>query len=257
MAGIRIDSGALKMLRDINVKHQPSRDKVMTGWITALRDGREGLSAIGPILREIEQYRMWELDYGDPRRLLEVIGVYKLADTLDGVPQLLNEYVSRLVEGKPAGDVSARVQAQCQAAREKPVGKRGNPSGNNQYTPDEEKGKGDNVTFPQQERGNGKTYTLRRLARDRPDLLDRIESGELSANAAAIEAGFRKPPQPPLHKMQEQERLQVLHRSLTEMKDWAGHLVALLSYNELVLLVEAAEQQLQQAGPDQERHHDE
>ena len=42
--------------------------------------------------------------------------------------------------------------------------------------------------------GRGVTYTLRRLKRDRPDLLKRVVSGELSANAAAVEAGFRKRP---------------------------------------------------------------
>jgi hypothetical protein len=35
-------------------------------------------------------------------------------------------------------------------------------------------------------------YTLRRLLRERPDLVERIERGEFSVNAAAIEAGFRK-----------------------------------------------------------------
>ena len=40
--------------------------------------------------------------------------------------------------------------------------------------------------------GTSREYTLRRLAKSRPDLLSRVESGELSANAAAIEAGFRK-----------------------------------------------------------------
>ena len=41
----------------------------------------------------------------------------------------------------------------------------------------------------------GRTYALRRPARDRPDLLDAVERGEMSANAAAIEAGWRRPPQ--------------------------------------------------------------
>jgi hypothetical protein len=40
--------------------------------------------------------------------------------------------------------------------------------------------------------GNNPTYALRRLKRDRPDLAERVVAGELSANAAAIEAGFRK-----------------------------------------------------------------
>jgi len=42
--------------------------------------------------------------------------------------------------------------------------------------------------------GNDTNYTLRRLARDAPDMLDKIESGELSVNQAAIQAGIRKKP---------------------------------------------------------------
>jgi hypothetical protein len=34
---------------------------------------------------------------------------------------------------------------------------------------------------------------LRRLRRDRPDLAARVDAGELSAHAAAVEAGFRRP----------------------------------------------------------------
>jgi hypothetical protein len=44
--------------------------------------------------------------------------------------------------------------------------------------------------------GNDTTYALRRLARDNPALLDKIEAGELSVNQAAIQAGIRKKPQP-------------------------------------------------------------
>ena len=40
---------------------------------------------------------------------------------------------------------------------------------------------------------NSKPGTLRRLARSHPDLLARVESGELSAHAAAVQAGIRKP----------------------------------------------------------------
>ena len=42
--------------------------------------------------------------------------------------------------------------------------------------------------------GNNPTYALKRLKRDRPDLADKVVRGELSANAAAIKAGFRKKP---------------------------------------------------------------
>lgn len=39
---------------------------------------------------------------------------------------------------------------------------------------------------------NSKPHILRRLARHRPDLLEQYERGEITANAAAIQAGFRK-----------------------------------------------------------------
>lgn len=42
--------------------------------------------------------------------------------------------------------------------------------------------------------GTSKAYTISRLKRDRPDLFERVVAGELSANRAAIEAGFRKVP---------------------------------------------------------------
>ncbi len=40
--------------------------------------------------------------------------------------------------------------------------------------------------------GNTEAYALRRLTKDRPDLLQRVIAGDLSANAAMIEAGFRR-----------------------------------------------------------------
>lgn len=70
-----------------------------------------------------------------------------------------------------------------QEAREKPladVGEIGNGR--------KDESRGNNVTST--DRGNATDYTLRRLARDNPELLDRIEAGELSVNAAAIQAGI-------------------------------------------------------------------
>jgi hypothetical protein len=54
--------------------------------------------------------------------------------------------------------------------------------------------KSDNVTLDPVERGNSKSYTVSRLKRDRPDLFGKVVAGELSANKAAIEAGFRRKP---------------------------------------------------------------
>ena len=52
--------------------------------------------------------------------------------------------------------------------------------------------RGDNITST--ERGTAQSYLLRRLARDAPDILERVKTGEFkSARAAAIEAGIIKP----------------------------------------------------------------
>lgn len=42
--------------------------------------------------------------------------------------------------------------------------------------------------------GNSRQYSLRKLRRDRPDLHKQVVAGKKTANAAMIEAGFRKRP---------------------------------------------------------------
>jgi hypothetical protein len=48
--------------------------------------------------------------------------------------------------------------------------------------------KPDNISF-----GTSTRYTLARLDRDRPDLAAKVRAKEITANAAAIQAGFRRP----------------------------------------------------------------
>jgi len=47
------------------------------------------------------------------------------------------------------------------------------------------------ISTPSAQGGNSRDYTLARLKRDRPDLAEKVIAGQMSANAAAIEAGFR------------------------------------------------------------------
>jgi hypothetical protein len=49
----------------------------------------------------------------------------------------------------------------------------------------------DNIMMKSKQ-GTSRAYTLDRLERERPDLFRKVKAGQLSANAAAIEAGFRK-----------------------------------------------------------------
>jgi hypothetical protein len=53
------------------------------------------------------------------------------------------------------------------------------------------KSKADNVSLAPK-RGTSRAYTLDRLRDERADLFARVQAGELSAHAAAIEAGWRK-----------------------------------------------------------------
>lgn len=51
-------------------------------------------------------------------------------------------------------------------------------------------GDSDNITITTKERGTGKAYTLTRLKTKAPALYSAVIAGELSANAAAIQAGL-------------------------------------------------------------------
>src|SRR4029077_20177311 len=48
------------------------------------------------------------------------------------------------------------------------------------------------IVMRKAEQGNSRAYTLVRLKEKKPELYKRVVAGELSANAAAIEAGFRR-----------------------------------------------------------------
>jgi len=85
--------------------------------------------------------------------------------------------------------------------------------------------RGDNVTST--ERGNGQAYLLRRLARDAPDTLERVKSGEIkSARAAAIEAGIITP----FPSLQLKDPDSTAHKLLTKKgKEWCLQLLEELS----------------------------
>jgi hypothetical protein len=93
----------------------------------------------------------------------------------------------------------AVVEAMFRRAMTAPVGKPGHNSGNVTIKP---------------ERGTSRAYILDRPQRERPELFAQVEAGKLSANAAAIEAGFRK-------KLTAFERIQKLLPELTaEERRW-------------------------------------
>jgi hypothetical protein len=53
------------------------------------------------------------------------------------------------------------------------------------------KSSSDNITTAS-DRGTAKSYAMRRLKKDKPNIYKRVVAGEISAHAGMIEAGFRK-----------------------------------------------------------------
>lgn len=51
-----------------------------------------------------------------------------------------------------------------------------------------------NITQTKGATGTSRAYTVSRLQREAPELFEKVKAGEMSANAAAIEAGFRRVP---------------------------------------------------------------
>lgn len=73
-----------------------------------------------------------------------------------------------------------------QALQESP----GNPTGANQYAG----GTVDNINDSSRPDGTSRTYALRKLRKDRPDLHAEVLAGTVSAHRAMVQAGFRKSP---------------------------------------------------------------
>jgi hypothetical protein len=72
-----------------------------------------------------------------------------------------------------------------------------NPEGYNQHTEQDERIITDIISNNQkpernEDHGTGRTYALRRLRKDRPDLHEQVVNGDKTPHAAMIEAGFRK-----------------------------------------------------------------
>ena len=112
------------------------------------------------------------------------------------------EFLKRLVDGSLTPEEGARaLQAAADQAGDNPLAAHRRPTFAEvaERAPAQllqERGpelpcKGDNVTFS---KGNAQAYLLRRLARDAPEILERVKAGEFkSARAAAIAAGIIRP----------------------------------------------------------------
>ena len=179
MVRVMVDSGQFPLMRNVDVSHQPSRSRVYTAWIKAFSYNVPwALNAIADVIEDVFRYELWKDHYlATPQEFFNRFGLGCL--NLEEPAKLIRA-LRELPDGSTPEEVNARAE---QLRALEPVAAHGG-----------KREQGDNITLPtDRERGTATTYTVRRLKRDNPELAERVISGELSANAAALLAGFRRP----------------------------------------------------------------
>lgn len=171
----------------------------------ALRDGAHGLGSVPALLRQVleeESWRVMVTQRGETVRHERFVD-YVRAQPLAGLGSTV-ELLRRILSGDPVAlDLLDR-------ELQNPVGR---PKTGN--------------IVPDKPEGNSAEKALRRLRKDRPDLHAEVLAGNLSAHAAAVQAGFRRrtitvPVDSPesiaatLRRQLDAEQLSTLARLLTE-----------------------------------------
>jgi hypothetical protein len=140
--------------------------------------GADVLNKAPEILKRVIKTKAWKKwrwmgrDFSSPS-----LGVYLTSHPPEGIGVKL-PIVEKLIRDDPEA---------LALFRKETTRKKGRPG------KDEEEN-GYNMTINRPYRGTSKAYTLDRLSDERHDLFSRVKSGELSANAAAKVAGWRKVP---------------------------------------------------------------
>jgi len=148
--------------------------QVCNSAISALSHGETSLSTFPKLLRRIINERAWE-----SRRVpgKGVVTMQSLRELVTTAP------ITGWGEDPAKIEAVIRDDAEVLAMwREAMKGKPGRPK--------QEGERGYNVIAAR--RGNSRAYTVSRLQREAPKLFAKVAAGEISANAAAIKAGFRK-----------------------------------------------------------------
>lgn len=149
----------------------------------SLADGTHGLSAVPKLLIRVIREELWREFYCEPMQS-EVRHESFESYVTDDLPTGLGTTISML-KSLCQNDPAAR-DAIDRATKQEPGG------GKNQHTSKD--CLFNNVQEAKAPAGNSKDAALRRLRKDRPDLHEKVIEGQLSAHAAAVEAGFRKKP---------------------------------------------------------------
>jgi hypothetical protein len=154
----------------------------------SLAEGAHGIDCVPKLIVRVIAENLWREFYCEPMQS-EVRHESFERYVTDNLPTGLGTTI-RFLKNLCQDDKEA-LNAIDEAIKRRP----GNESGVNQHTKDS-KGNVDNIHDSNRPSGTSRDAAIRRLRKDRPDLLQKVIAGQLSAHAAAIEAGHRKKPTP-------------------------------------------------------------
>ena len=150
--------------------------------MSAIHHGLGNLETVPALLRRIIENKAWEC------RQVKMRGVVELANLRELITK---EPMDGWGENPDRIEALIRDDAEVLAMwREAMKGKHGGDRRSEEAT------KVDNVNLERASKGNSRSYTVSRLQRESPELFAQVAAGTISANAAAIKAGFRKKPTP-------------------------------------------------------------
>lgn len=147
------------------------RGVVVQSLRTQLLHGRDGLADVPVTLERVLREEAWRdrIDTNTRERFaFDYFPDFVAADPPAGLGATLH-LVERIVRDTPAEELFNRARKRA---------KRGKGSGNN---------------GPKSRPGDSRAHDLGRLRLERPELAERVDSGDLTVHAAKIKAGWRRP----------------------------------------------------------------
>jgi hypothetical protein len=170
----------------------------------SIRRGGDFLERFPRMLRKIIESEAWE---GRKLKTGEIITGSSLMDLVTSKPLRGWGITKDKVEALIREDIELLVMF-----REAAKGQEGGDTTNN------------NVISGRSTQGNSKAYTLARLSKESPELFAEVKAGKISANAAAIKAGWRKVKSPVdiiLHQLPKLSKDEIRTLSDTIKARWA------------------------------------
>lgn len=179
-----INRRTIEEIADEDIKGQLRQNAIVVRELSqSISYGGMSLKTIPDLIKKIIREEMWKKRINDIEILeFDSFEEFVTTDVPEGLGATM-EQITKLCNG----DAEAERMIDSELKRGP-----GNPTGRNQHS--EKTGTFNNVkdSSTLAPMGNSKRAGIRKLEKDRPDLLEEVEAGKMSIHNAMIQAGFRK-----------------------------------------------------------------